>query len=225
MARSSSRRKTAPTDPRAAARAARESVYREHILAAAERVFADKPFDEAKVQDISRQAGLSMGSIYGLFPGKEQIFEAVAEQRGREILVLVREVVARHDDPLQTLEAIATTYIHYLHDHPNFLRMNLRTGAAWALQTKTAHNVAEEVHQLQSQVFARGTEAGIFVDEDPAYLAHLFTGIDQIHLAHWVQTGMRHSREELRESFLRLLRRTFLVKPPREGRERSNRLR
>ncbi len=197
-------------NPRAAARAAREDGYRGHILAAAEAVFAEKPFEEAKVQDISVAAGLSMGSIYGLFPGKEQIFESIADRRGREILALVRDLVARATDPLETLEALAATYIHYLHDHPQFLRMNLRTGAAWALKPRTERNVAQEIHELQTGIFARGVAAGVFVDEDPAYLAHLFTGIDQIHLAHWVQTGMKQSRDDLRDSFLRLVRRTFL---------------
>ncbi|MDG2306242.1 MAG: TetR/AcrR family transcriptional regulator [Candidatus Binatia bacterium] len=209
--------KTKPTaaNPRAAARAAREGVYREHILTAAEHVFAEKSFEDAKVQDISREAGLSMGSIYSLFPGKEQIFESITEKRGNEILALVRAVIAQERDPLETIEEIATTYIHYLHGHPHFLRMNLRTGAAWALTPRHAHHVAKEIHELQASVFARGIEAGVFVDDDPAYLATLLTGIDQIHLAHWVQTGMKQPRDSLRENFLRLVRRTFLRKPPK----------
>lgn len=215
MAGRTNKTKSAPASPRAAARAARESVYREHILAAAEHVFAEKSFDDAKVQDISREAGLSMGSIYGLFPGKEQIFHSITEKRGNEILSLVRAVIAEERAPLETIEAIATTYIHYLHDHPHFLRMNLRTGAAWALTPQHAHEVAEEIHELQASVFARGIKAGVFVDDDPAYLATLLTGIDQIHLAHWVQTGMKQPRDALREDFLRLVRRTFLRKPPK----------
>lgn len=204
------RKRSGADDPRAAARAARESVYREAILAAAQRVFAEKPFEEAKVQDISREAGLGVGSIYALFPGKEQIFDSITELRGNEILERVRAVIAKEDPPLATLEAIATTYIDYFHEHPDFLRMNLRTGAAWALRPRTAQNVAEEIHQLQRSVFVRGIEAGVFVDEDPTYLATLFTGIDQIHLAHWVQGGMAQPRDALREDFLRLVRRTFL---------------
>lgn len=215
MAGTAKKKKKPDSTPRAAARAARESVYREHILTAAERVFAEKPFEEAKVQDISREAGLSMGSIYGLFPSKEQIFDTITEERGSEITALVRAVIAENDDPLRAIEAIATTYIHYLHDHPDFLRMNLQTGAAWALKPRTAQNVAEEIHDLQAGVFARGIEARVFVDEDPAYLATLLTGIDQIHLAHWVQTGMKQPREELLADFLRLVRRTFLRQPER----------
>ena len=125
MSSASSTGKSGPSGPREAARAAREEVYREHILAAAERVFAAKAFEEAKVQDISQEASLSMGSIYGLFAGKEQIFAAIVEKRGSEILELVRKVMIAERDPLGTLQALANTYIDYLYEHPEFLQMNL----------------------------------------------------------------------------------------------------
>jgi len=49
--------------PRDEARRARTGVYRSHILEAAEQVFAERGFAAAKLQDISRLAGLSMGTI------------------------------------------------------------------------------------------------------------------------------------------------------------------
>ena len=199
------------TSPRAEARAARESLYRGHILAAAEKVFADRPFEEAKVQDISAAAELSMGSIYAIFAGKDEIYASIADLRGREILARVREAVEPGASPLAALEALATTYIDYFFENTHFLRMNLRGGTAWALRPQQEHNVAQEIHELQTGIFERGIAEGLFVPGDPTYLAHLFTGIDQIHLAHWVQTGMKTPREELLESFLALVRRTFLV--------------
>src|SRR5262245_18124092 len=116
--------------PRAEARQAREEVYREHVLAAAEKVFAEDGFEAAKLLDISRRAGLSMGSIYALSPGKEQIYEAINDRHAAELFDLIRAIVAKGDDPLATLEALAGTYIDYFHAHPDFLRMHVRTGTA-----------------------------------------------------------------------------------------------
>ncbi len=202
------------TSPRAEARAARESLYRDHILTAAEKVFADRPFEEAKVQDISAAAGLSMGSIYAIFAGKDEIYASIADRRSREILERVREAVRPEVSPLAALEALATTYVDYFCENTDFLRMNLRSGSAWALRPQREHNVAQEIHELQTGIFERGIAEGVFVPGDPAYLAHLFTGIDQIHLAHWVQTGMETPRAELLEDFLALVRRTFLIASP-----------
>lgn len=199
--------------PRVAAREAREAVYREHILQAGEKVFAEQDFESAKVQHISRLAGLSMGSIYAIFPSKEQIYASIIEQRGNELLALVQGIVAAREEPVRALEALATAYIDYFHAHPDFLRMNLRTGAAWALRMSypgTRAALADTIHGLQRDIFARGAEEGVFIDEDPAYLGVLFSGIDQIHLAHWVATGMKDSREELLGRLLRVVRKTFL---------------
>lgn len=198
---------------RVAAREAREQVYREHILHAAESVFAEQGFEAAKVQDISQRVGLSTGSIYTLFPAKEQIYAAIIERRASELLALVQSVVARAEGPLATLESLAAAYIDYFYEHPDFLRMHIRTGTAWALATQTPGARAEVAHaiqNLQTEIFARGVAEGIFIDEDPAYLGVLFTGIDEIHLAQWVAGGMREPRESLRERFLRIIRRTFL---------------
>lgn len=207
------RRPAATASPRAAAREARESVYREHILAAGEKVFAEQDFDAAKVQDISRLAGLSMGSIYALFPSKEQIYASIIEKRGNELLELVQGIAAANQEPVEALEALVTTYIDYFYEHTDFLRMNVRTGAAWALRMSypgTRAQLADTIHRLQSEIFARGVAAGVYIDEDPAYLGVLFSGIDQIHLAHWVAGGMKDSRDELRERLLRVVRKTFL---------------
>src|SRR5713101_5397859 len=92
--------------PRHEARQARTDVYRQHILGAAETVFADRGFEAAKVQDISRLAGLSMGTIYAIFPSKGDLFAAILEERGRELLQLARDVAARKDPPRQALRGL-----------------------------------------------------------------------------------------------------------------------
>ncbi len=200
--------------PREAAREARESLYREHVLSTAEAVFAEQGFEAAKVQDISRQAGLSMGSIYGLFAGKEQIFAAILERRREQILALAGEALAPGLAPATELDALARAYIAFFFAHPNFLRMHLRLGAAWATIARTAasdsHPIIVEILALQTALFRRGVEAGVFVDEDPTYLGALFSGIDQIHLANWVGHGMQEDLASLQENFLRLVRRVFL---------------
>ena len=82
-----------------AARKARNDVYRQHILEAAEEVFADKGFEAAKLQDIGTRAGLSMGTIYAIFPGKTELFTAILEERGREVADLVEAIARAETSP------------------------------------------------------------------------------------------------------------------------------
>jgi AcrR family transcriptional regulator len=183
------------------AREARNGVYRQHILEAAERVFAERGYDSAKVVEISSDCGLSMGTIYAVFPGKAELYAALLEERGQELLRLARDVAQRDLSPRAALFALIEVYIDYFVAHPAFLRMHLRSGASWALGpamgTPTQVNYWQEIHALQADIFRRGIALGEFVDEEPGYLAKLFSSMDQVLLADWVASEMRADRDTL----------------------------
>ena len=183
------------------ARAARNGVYRQHILDAAERVFAERGYEAAKVVEIAYDCGLSMGTIYAIFPGKAELYAALLEERGQELLRLARTVGARNLAPRDALLALIEVYIDYFVSHPAFLRMHLRSGASWALGpavgTPTQVGYWEDIHALQADIFRRGVAAGEFVDEDPSYLAKMFSAMDQVLLADWVAGGMQADRDTL----------------------------
>src|SRR2546427_224027 len=67
--------------PRDEARRARTGVYRSHIVEAAEQGFAERGFAAAKLQDISRLARLSVGTIYPIFPSKTAPSRPILEPR------------------------------------------------------------------------------------------------------------------------------------------------
>jgi len=199
--------------PRHEARQARTDVYRQHIFLAAEQVFADKGFEAAKLQDISKRAGLSMGTIYAVFASKQDILAAILDARGQEILERVRSIAGDSTSPGAALDALIDGYIDYFYENPDFLRMHLREGTSWVLTptpvTDKRIHVWNQIHQLQSNVFRRGVDDGSFVKEDPGYLAKVFSAIDQVLLADWVAGGMKTEREELRRRLRFLVRRTF----------------
>lgn len=78
------------------------------ILDTAERLFIEKGYDRASLQDIIDATGLSKGAIYHHFTSKEDIFYSVCDRIGRrngEILAKVR------DDPgLNGLEKLRTIF-------------------------------------------------------------------------------------------------------------------
>ena len=54
---------------------------RARLIDAAAQVFAEKGYDRAGVQEISRRAGLTTGAIYGRFSGKAELLQAAIESR------------------------------------------------------------------------------------------------------------------------------------------------
>jgi AcrR family transcriptional regulator len=183
------------------AREARTGVYRQHILDAAERVFAERGYEAAKVAEIAADCALSMGTIYAIFPGKAELYAALLHARGEELLRLARDVAGRDLPPRDALFALVEVYIDYFVAHPAFLRMHLRSGASWALGpvlgTEQQRAYWQRIHALQADIFRRGVRERAFVDEDPDYLAKLFSVMDQVLLADWVGRGMKADRQTL----------------------------
>lgn len=62
---------------------------REALLEAAERVFADRGFDQARLEDIAQATGVTKAVVYRHFPSKEDLFVAV-----------VADACARLDDAM-----------------------------------------------------------------------------------------------------------------------------
>ena len=53
------------------------ALRREDVLVAAAATFAAKGFQGAQVAEIANAAEVSLNSVYGLFKGKEELYEAV----------------------------------------------------------------------------------------------------------------------------------------------------
>jgi AcrR family transcriptional regulator len=73
-------------------RAGREdpTTSREHLLAAAAKVFAERGFEGASVEQIAAEAGLSKGTLYWNFKSKDELFLALLEEHiGRRIEAIV----------------------------------------------------------------------------------------------------------------------------------------
>jgi AcrR family transcriptional regulator len=58
---------------------AHEQAVRARIVSAAVRVFAEKGYHGATMQDVVRESGLSIGAIYTWFKGKDELFLAACE--------------------------------------------------------------------------------------------------------------------------------------------------
>ena len=199
--------------PRHEARQARTGVYRQHIVDAAEAVFAERGFEATKVQDISKRAGLSMGTIYAIFPSKQDLFRAILQARGGELREVARAVAAQDGSPLDALRSLSAAYIAYFLEHPSFLRMHLRDGTSWVVSPSAGGDSRSalwtDIHRLQADIFRRGIRAGAFIDEDPGYLAKLYSAMDQVVLADWVANGMREDRDGLVNRLQTLVERAF----------------
>jgi AcrR family transcriptional regulator len=91
------------TNPRKHASQQRSRLTVEVILEATTRVLIKDGYDRASTNRIAAAAGISIGSLYQYFPGKEALVAAVSERHSQEVLELMRGALARvRASPIET---------------------------------------------------------------------------------------------------------------------------
>lgn len=85
----------------------RKDARPQEILDAALAVFAEKGFSAARMEEIAQRAGVTKGTIYLYFPGKEAVFKALlSESLGAE-MTRVEEAIAASEAPADELIRMA----------------------------------------------------------------------------------------------------------------------
>ncbi len=180
----------------------RRSVYQRAIVEAAERVFAAKGTERSRMREIAAEAGVSLGTLYGVIDGKESLFFGIHKTRMREFLDCIRSARDTHEGTLESHLAVLKSGAEYFLARPDFLRMCCRDGYGWASTlpaSSRGRDLWSEGISILRELFARGIAEEIYVDEDPELLARKMLAFEQVELTHWVEQRMQTDPEVILE--------------------------
>ncbi|MDG2051460.1 MAG: TetR/AcrR family transcriptional regulator [Myxococcota bacterium] len=205
-------------DARQAARAQKEELYRKLVLEAAEPIFAEHGYDEARIGEISAASGLSLQTLYSAFPGKASIFEAIQERRDEALHARVLQAAQDIHRPLDALLTGFRAATLYFLENPDFLRIRLHGGFTWGTEESAAGDQGRTgawraaLERLKMSC-ERCIAAGVFVQRDPALMARMMVAIQQVELAHWLEEGMLRPAQEVSDDLAAQVTRAFLRTP------------
>lgn len=191
---------------------ARRKAYRQVIVEAAERVFADRGFEAAKIHNIADEAGVSVGTIYSVFGSKSELFSVVLTHRLPELLQLCRDAAIHASTSLDRLVEGLNAYIVYMLEHPDHLQIHLREHA-WGLGPTRATPEQLEAYRdglnLEAAILKEAIDEGIVIDEDPHRLARCITAVHQVQLWDWLENGRTEEPARVAARIDRLFRQMF----------------
>jgi len=197
----------------AKARNAKTSMYRSLIIDAAERLFASRGYEGTKIQDIATESGISLGTLYSVFDGKSDIYQAVHDERLGRLFLLAGRTMASDDKAAERLMQGNRVFIQWLTEHPDFLRIHLNNSGAWASNP-------QEVGEGLVNAWRRGIDLiALVIDEamregdafrgDSVLAARTMVAIQQVHMSAWVEAGMQSDADDLANRIEEQLRRTL----------------
>lgn len=92
--------------------------HRGSILAAAERLFAEKGTEKTTMDDIARVAEYSKATLYVYFQSKEEIINAILLSGMLLLKKKVHEAIESHSDWFQAYDAVCLAIIRFYDENP-----------------------------------------------------------------------------------------------------------
>jgi AcrR family transcriptional regulator len=125
------------------------------LLDAAEATFLEHGFAGASVDDIAARAEVALGTLYKVFPSKEELFAQVMERRMGRFLDSVRSASSA-GSPAQRLESLVhATFRHFAEQNAAFrLYLAVTHGLPWLIRSQLGAAAAARYGELVSEVEA-----------------------------------------------------------------------
>jgi AcrR family transcriptional regulator len=161
---------------------------RQQIMVAAKRVFADKGFNKATMEDIAKEAELSPGTLYLYFKNKDELYASLSLRILQYLLMRLEHVnrttLDSHQNRIQALKE--AMYDVYEFD-PLILINMFHLQSSDALKNLTP-NLLNEIQDLSrssieamARLFESGVKDGVFIDKRPLAIADIiwsmFSGV------------------------------------------------
>lgn len=140
------------------------------ILDAAVKLFAQKGFDRATVDEVAAEANTAKGTVFYNFKSKEDIFRAILDKNAREFAELVEQRSSQGTSYTEKMEAAVDAAFEFLQLHDNFT--SLLVSEAGHLRSRwigesTLTPIDFFRHRMET-IFHEGQEHGEFrTDIDP----------------------------------------------------------
>ncbi len=150
---------------------------RDRILACAERVFAQRGFNKAKISEVAGLAGVAEGSIYDFFENKEDLLLSITEARLKEHMTLLPETF-NVNSPVRKLRTLIRNHFQlYMHDR-DFMKVFVMDNLlGQRFYTSKAFNIFRGYLKTIEAVVEEGQACGVFrPDISPRVFRNVFMG-------------------------------------------------
>lgn len=142
-------------------RIARKEKYRHEILEAAEKVFAQSGFFDARMEDIAREADYAPASLYGYFKSKDEIFNTILEARFEELLENMEFAESSVDDFPENLKTIVAVLNDFGKRYDDFIKILFSLQMHGGLKDKRCFTESIEKFYYYIKLLEMAIEKGI----------------------------------------------------------------
>ncbi|MFJ1750926.1 TetR/AcrR family transcriptional regulator [Streptomyces sp. NPDC088116] len=127
---------------------------RRRLLTVAARSFAEKGYEESRLEDIANAAGFTKGAVYSNFTGKQELFGAVLGAAADTEFALVMSEIRESADPTEAVGQAARTVAHRIVDDAERGQLGIEF-AARAARDERMREILTPLRRAQRAAAAR----------------------------------------------------------------------
>jgi AcrR family transcriptional regulator len=153
---------------------------RQQIIVAAKRVFSQKGFNKATMEDIAKEAELSPGTLYLYFKNKEELYASLSLRILQYLHIRVEHVNKEEMPPEEKIDALMEA-MYDVYDFDPLIIINMFHLQSSETLKNLSPQLLAEIKDLSSKsigaiatIFEGGIESGLFVEKHPTALADIF---------------------------------------------------
>jgi AcrR family transcriptional regulator len=161
--------------PRAQRRQLEQDQRRADIVRAASAIFGEKGYDGAQIAEIASVAEVSLASVYSLFQGKQEIYQAAIKAAAESIRETVFRKIEPVPDPAERLLTLVDSLFDCFEQNRDLLRIYTRStgGLPWRMRSSMGDSsvaifqdftdwVTELARDAQGAGYLKGLDAPTF---------------------------------------------------------------
>ena len=154
---------------------------RQQIIVAAKKVFSEKGFNKATMDDIAGEAELSPGTLYLYFKNKEELYASLSLRILHYLHIRVEHVAKSQElGPIEKLDAMIDA-MYDVYEFDPLVIINMFHLQSSETLRNLSPELLEEIEDLSrksiggiSLIFKEGIKSGAFVDIHPMALSDIF---------------------------------------------------
>jgi AcrR family transcriptional regulator len=171
---------------------------RREILSAAERIFAQKGFHSATMDEIASHAELAKGTIYLYFENKRDIFYTLVDEKVDSLMKLVKVEIKREAQSVERLKRLVKTQLGFFQNNRDFFRIIITEQTRFELGIKDEFRKRMMQKHLKytnivARIIQRGIEEKVFKPLEPRKVASALIGIVNGFTFQWLRNAQGES--------------------------------
>lgn len=190
---------------------------RTRLLEAANQLIREEGFPDLRIEQVTQRAGLSVGTFYLYFEGKDDLFTSLVVAHTESLRHQCQAAYSRPGRVLERLACVLDAYLDFVEENEKAFAYFRNSGSrATTAGSLTSWAFAQHATDLRP-LLEEGIRTGEIRAGDAALLTQALLGLMQHLAGHWLENKEQHTRAEIVAFLAGLSAR--LLSPRRIGQE------